>query len=101
MAGTAATADIAAADVVEPTVSTDEVAVSAQGEGSLRSISRTVRVDIDKLDELMNIVGELVLSKGAFAEIGERLKATGRDDVLRALQKATRELGRRLEELLV
>jgi len=78
---------------------TDETAAAAQGEGSLRSISRTVRVDIDKLDELMNIVGELVLSKGAFLEISERLKVLGRDDVLSSLQKATRELERRLEEL--
>jgi two-component system chemotaxis sensor kinase CheA len=39
------------------------IAVPGQESGdSLRSISRTVRVDIDKLDELMNIVGELVLA---------------------------------------
>jgi len=90
--------DVAAVDEL-PAALPDDVAASAQGEGSLRSISRTVRVDIDKLDELMNIVGELVLSKGAFAEIGERLKALGRDEVVSALQKATRELERRLEEL--
>ncbi len=77
----------------------EEGNVATQGEGSLRSISRTVRVDIDKLDELMNIVGELVLSKGAFAEVGERLKALGRDEVLSSLLKATRDLERRLEEL--
>ncbi len=66
---------------------------------SLRSISRTVRVDIDKLDELMNIVGELVLSKGVFAGISEQMKATGRDEVVNDIQKATRELERKLEEL--
>ncbi len=66
---------------------------------SMRSISRTVRVDIDKLDELMNIVGELVLSKGIFANIAEKLKATGRDDVATSVQKATRELERKLDDL--
>jgi len=67
--------------------------------GSLRSISRTVRVDIDKLDELMNIVGELVLSKGAFIDIVERMKSSGRDDVVNNMQKATRDLERKLEDL--
>lgn len=66
---------------------------------SLRSISRTVRVDIDKLDALMNIVGELVLSKGAIASLVERFKAEGQNDNVMELQKATRTLERRLEEL--
>jgi two-component system chemotaxis sensor kinase CheA len=66
---------------------------------SLRSISRTVRVDIDKLDLLMNIVGELVLSKGAIADITERLKSSGSGEIAAALVKATRILERRLDEL--
>lgn len=69
------------------------------GGASLRSISRTVRVDIDKLDELMNIVGELVLSKGAFIDIVDRMKSAGRDDAVNSIQKATRELERKLEDL--
>ncbi|WP_291317671.1 chemotaxis protein CheA [Desulfuromonas sp.] len=69
------------------------------GSESLRSISRTVRVDIEKLDSLMNIVGELVLSKGAIASINERLKFDGNGDLAGELQKATRTLERRLEEL--
>ena len=32
---------------------------------SLRSISETVRVDIRKLDELMNLVGELVIQRNS------------------------------------
>ena len=78
----------------------DVVPVQSQAESaSMRSISRTVRVDIDKLDELMNIVGELVLSKGAFTNIAEQLKASGRDEVANGIQKATRELERKLEDL--
>ncbi len=41
--------------------------------GSLRSISDTVRVDIRKLDELMNLVGELVIWRGAIGELVEEL----------------------------
>ena len=66
---------------------------------SLRSISRTVRVDIDKLDSLMNIVGELVLSKGAIATLCDTLKSEGVTESAAQLQKATRVLERRLTEL--
>ncbi|ALC16703.1 chemotaxis protein histidine kinase CheA [Desulfuromonas soudanensis] len=72
----------------------------AEGGGtSLRSISRTVRVDIDKLDALMNVVGELVLSKGAIVNICDQLRQEGNNKHLAELHKATRTLERRLEEL--
>jgi len=40
---------------------------------SLRSISETVRVDIRKLDELMNLVGELVIQRVSIGDIANRL----------------------------
>ncbi len=67
--------------------------------GSLRSISRTVRVDIDKLDMLMNIVGELVLAKGAIADIGAKMRSETDRELIGGLLKATRVLERRLEDL--
>lgn len=80
--------------------------VAKEGDGneeeraaSLRSLSRTVRVDIDKLDNLMNIVGELVLSKSAITAIAVQLKQQASNDLTVELQKATRGLERRLEEL--
>ena len=69
------------------------------GSSSLRSISRTVRVDIDKLDLLMNIVGELVLSKSSITNIGDRLRASEEKELAAELGKATRILERRLHEL--
>lgn len=66
---------------------------------SVRSISRTVRVDIDKLDLLMNVVGELVLSKAAIARVCDQIKSEGIHELGTELQKATRTLERRLEEL--
>ena len=80
--------------------------VAKEGDGneeeqaaSLRSLSRTVRVDIDKLDHLMNIVGELVLSKSSITAIAVQLKQQASNDLTVELQKATRGLERRLEEL--
>lgn len=65
---------------------------------SMRSISRMVRVDIDKLDVLMNIVGELVIAKGTVADLGERLRTEGHE-LAADFIKATRILERRLAEL--
>lgn len=81
-----------------PPVQVTEEPAEASG-GSLRSISQSVRVDIDKLDLLMNIVGELVLSKGSIAAIATQLRMEGPVDLASQLQKATRSLERRLDEL--
>jgi two-component system chemotaxis sensor kinase CheA len=68
--------------------------------GSLRSASQAVRVDIHKLDRLMNVVGELVLVKSSLLAIADRLKAEDGDPVLTAeLQRANRILERKLDEL--
>jgi two-component system chemotaxis sensor kinase CheA len=67
---------------------------------SLRSVSQAVRVDIRKLDWLMNLVGELVLVKSSLQSVAERLKAQGGDAGLAAeLSRANRGLERRLAEL--
>lgn len=41
---------------------------------TLRSVSQTVRVDIRKLDHLMNIVGELAIVRSAMARLAERTR---------------------------
>jgi two-component system chemotaxis sensor kinase CheA len=43
--------------------------------GSIRSVAQTVRVDIQKLDRLMNIVGELAIVKSSLTRLGDRLRA--------------------------
>jgi two-component system chemotaxis sensor kinase CheA len=41
---------------------------------SLRSVANTVRVNIQKLDHLMNVVGELAIVRGAVSQITEKLR---------------------------
>jgi len=43
---------------------------------SLKSVSQTVRVDIRRLDHLMNIVGELAIVRGQVERLAERTRAT-------------------------
>ena len=68
--------------------------------GALRSVSNTVRVDIYKLDSLMNTVGEMHLTKNIIARIVKDLRATpGVTGVAVDLLKAQRSLERKLNEL--
>jgi two-component system chemotaxis sensor kinase CheA len=67
---------------------------------SLKSISDTVRVDIRKLDELMNLVGELIIQRGAIGDIAQRLLSdTETARIGNDLLKVYRSLDRKLKGL--
>ncbi len=66
---------------------------------SAKSMSRTVRVDIGKLDELMNIVGELVLANSTIAGVTIRMRNEGYSPLAIELGKAAKGLERKLSEL--
>ena len=67
---------------------------------TVRSLSRTIRVDISRLDRIMNIVGELVLSKNVIARLSKDLRAVqGFQGMAIDLYKASRGLERKLSEL--
>ena len=66
---------------------------------SAKSMSRTVRVDIGKLDELMNIVGELVIANSTIAGVTARLHNDGYSGLSVELGKAAKGLERKLAEL--
>ncbi len=67
---------------------------------SLKALGNTVRVDIRKLDELMNLVGEMVIQRGALGDLVEDF--LGDEHVGRAakeLAKVHKSLDRKLREL--
>lgn len=71
-----------------------------KGEEGIKSITQTVRVDISKLDNLMNIVGELVLLKGAILNIANAMKEReGHTGLVGELFKAIKSSEKRLSEL--
>ncbi len=72
----------------------------ASDPATLKSISDTVRGDIRKLDELMNMVGELAVQKGAIGDLADRLAAEPATSRAGAqLDKIHRGLERKLQEL--
>jgi two-component system chemotaxis sensor kinase CheA len=66
---------------------------------SLRSLTQTVRVDIRKLDALMNVVGELAIVRGSIARLAERLRAEGQRQLTTEIQRLHRSFERRLAEM--
>jgi two-component system chemotaxis sensor kinase CheA len=69
-------------------------------ETSLRSVSQTVRVDIRKLDLLMNVVGELGIVRSGLERLDERLRLGGSVREIRAdLVRLERSFERHLEAM--
>lgn len=95
--------DAVSAGAADPTPSSRQTSVVKQPLQeeplSAKSMSRTVRVDISKLDELMNIVGELVLAKTSIGTIADRMRAEGFSRTALELGKAAKGLERRLSDL--
>lgn len=82
--------------VQSPTASAAAPEDAAQ---SAKSMSRTVRVDIGKLDELMNIVGELVLAHSTIAGVTAKMRNEGFSRMAIELGKAAKGLERKLTDL--
>jgi two-component system chemotaxis sensor kinase CheA len=55
-------------------------------------IKQTVRVDIDKLDNLMNLVGELVMHKGRLEQIGSSQKMPALHETIEQIDRITTDL---------
>ena len=74
--------------------------VTGTNGGSLRQVAETVRVDIRKLDELMGIVGELVLARSGLSRIsGELKQELGYRGLAVDLHRLVRTLERRIVDL--
>jgi two-component system chemotaxis sensor kinase CheA len=67
---------------------------------SLKSVAQTVRVDIRKLDHLMNIVGELGIARAGMQSVLDALKADrAQVKLAREMHHELRALTRKLDEL--
>lgn len=75
------------------------VAEVPEEEMSLRSLSQTVRVDISKLDHVMNIVGELIIEKTQLEALTRAITMQQVRLASHELGKISRNLDRKLNEL--
>lgn len=79
----------------------EDTSTSFQEEAEeIRDISNSVKVDIEKLDEVMGIVGELGLIKSSFRKIAESLSGKYElEDIYREMTKSLRAMEKKLDEL--
>ncbi len=69
-------------------------------ETTLKSTTTTVRVDIEKLDRILNTIGELTLAKGAVKRISEELaEIYGHSPLIADVNKISQTLERKQAEL--
>ena len=69
-------------------------------ETTLKSTTTTVRVDIEKLDRILNTIGELTLAKGAVKRISEEMaESYGHSPLVIDVNKIFQTLERKLAEL--
>ncbi|MFO0951954.1 MAG: chemotaxis protein CheA [Isosphaeraceae bacterium] len=69
-----------------------------------KKVAETLRVDVDRLDHLMNLAGELVINRARFYEIAQGLEELFRDSNARMLTADTQDrldgLGHELENFV-
>ncbi|MFZ5906140.1 MAG: chemotaxis protein CheA [Nitrospirota bacterium] len=86
-------------EVLVPAKHTEHQAAPRQ-EQTVRSSSATVRVDIDKLDRILNTIGELTLAKDAVKRIGAEMEELNPySPLIRDIHKISVSFERRLSEL--
>lgn len=101
----AAGRDVAAADAgdshepVEETPARESVPGTA-GESSKSRVIDTVRVDIDRLDNLMNLAGELIVNKARFAQIARQMSPAFKKSTVSGRARAFAETLRRVFQMM-
>jgi two-component system chemotaxis sensor kinase CheA len=66
----------------------------------LDQLAKTVRIDVERLDKLMNLVGELVIDNTRLVQIAGKLQGTyGDEELVDRLAEASSHLGRLTDEL--
>lgn len=87
--------DIAKAIIEEPPLNqlqTEKRQESALDHAEKRINTQTVRVEIKKLDDLMNLVGELVISRSRLESIGSNVHSRDLDEVIEQVGRLTVDL---------
>lgn len=75
----------------ERPVPSEEPAAEAAPAGPARKVAETLRVDVDRLDHLMNLAGELVINRSRFYEIAQGLEDLFRHSDAGALTADTQD----------
>jgi two-component system chemotaxis sensor kinase CheA len=84
-----------AADIAEPTAATAEKPGAPAPRAQTQAAAQTVRVDVEKVDRLVNLVGELVINQAMLIQLGGLLPS----DMCPGLISGLETLSQHLREL--
>ncbi|NQW17513.1 MAG: chemotaxis protein CheA [Chloroflexi bacterium] len=98
------TCDVTSFDVAEVSDSASEPVEAVSGRQVARSKqgerTPTIRVDVERLDTLMNVIGEMVIDRGQLSQIGRELEANYKDEpLIQDLAKTTAHIVKVVTEL--
>lgn len=82
--------------VASPNGSGPSTPSSAQRSGAL---GKTVRIDVARLDDLLNLVGELVIDRTRLNQVGTMLQTKYEDESISDLGETSQHIGRIVDEL--
>ncbi|MBW3566108.1 MAG: chemotaxis protein CheA [Acidobacteria bacterium] len=91
--------DLAGDGDVSPLSTGARAPAAVDEEISLRSIGQTVRVDIARLDHVMNVVGELLIERAHLENLSRSEQMDRNHAIAQELLKLSRNLDRRLGDL--
>ena len=75
-------------------------AVGAARQAGRANQSQTVRIDVERLDHMMNMIGELIIDRTRIVQISKGLDSQYADDELvQSLNKTSEHIGRVVDEL--
>ncbi|MEZ4501170.1 MAG: chemotaxis protein CheA [Dehalococcoidia bacterium] len=71
-----------------------------EGGPRVEALSQTVRIDVERLDALMNMVGELVIDRTRFAQVSRSLQSRYKEDEqVRILNETSLHISKVIDEL--
>lgn len=78
----------------------EETKARQKAESEKKSVSQTVRVDVGRLDNLMNVVGELVIERTRLEAVGASIRSVmGVDSLTESLEEISLHIARLSSEL--
>jgi two-component system chemotaxis sensor kinase CheA len=94
---TVVTTTTTTADTAATTADTD--GTTPEASGGRRAVTHTVRVDVVQLDDLMNLVGELVVQKTRLRHQARQLVARGEDALATEVEDGARQFAQIIDRL--
>jgi len=95
-----ATEEVAPPKELVPSQTTPPAEASPARPPSTPRVVQNVRVDVERLDNLMNLVGELVIDRNRLQQLGLQLESElGAHDAVDALSETAQHVGRITDEL--